>query len=94
MNNYAGVKLRHDIINLLNSSGVEVIVGYYVVKDILHDLEDVLNEVVEQERNNPQIEHQEVSDEIHFNIQEEKENTDGQSISTNAPEYPGSTNDN
>lgn len=95
MNNYSGIKLRNDIINLLNNSGVEVIVGYYVVKDILHTLEDLLEETIEQERNNPQIEQQQITQDINFELDEEKEIINNeQSDNPNASEYSGSVNDN
>ena len=95
MNNYSGVKLRNDIINILNNSGVEVVVGYFVVKDILHTLEDLLEEAIKQEQNEPQVQEKSFVQDIAFDINEEKEIINNeQSDNPNASEYSGSVNDN
>ena len=61
MNNLAIQKFYKDIINLVNACGLPVGTAYFVVKDILHDLEQAYLTVLKEEINESD---QEVTEEI------------------------------
>ena len=61
MNNLAIQKFYKDIINLVNNCNLPVGTAYFIVKDVLHDLEQAYITVLKEEINEPD---QQVTEEI------------------------------
>lgn len=59
-NNISCEKFKQDINNVISNSGLLPVVAYYILKDSLHELEDICKEVMEYESKNPtEQEHEE-----------------------------------
>lgn len=55
---------KQDLNNLINNSGLLPVVAYYILKDSLHDLEKICQEVIIHERQNFKEQQKQVEIEI------------------------------
>lgn len=49
MNNLQSYKFHQDLINLVNSSGIDVATAYFIIKDVLREVEGEYNKVINLE---------------------------------------------
>ena len=98
MNNNIAVKYFHQqLIKLVNNCGLSVGAAYFVMKDVLNELEKMFNEYAykESQQDNQSSETQtlNVPDPMEFSKEEEKENKYEQQF-TNTTEYSAGNDDN
>jgi len=92
MNNLSIKYFQQELYKVINNCGLPVGTAYFVLKDILNELEKTFNDCVYEESKNSQNTNTEtINIPQNTMFKEEKEN---EGTNANASEYSGSTNDN
>ena len=93
MNNLSIKYFHQQLITLINNSGLPVGTAYFIVKDILNELEKTYLNCAYKESQEDNIKEESQTIEIPEPILD-KEETENEGTNTNASEYSGSVNDN